>query len=404
MSDDEEQYSGEEEVEEEEVDEEENAPSKVVAEAAPEDASSEVDAASEVASEIAPEAAPDHSVSDVNEMLEATKAVEDTTPKLRRVDRTALKEQQQDDDADTMTEAEKAMMAAKKRHEEEQAAKIQDYEERRKQELHQVEQDLEVLKVRQIERKKQREIEEQEFAERRRQEDVRRRQEEEERKNRIDAQKRTKEEEKLKRQQMMAGGFITTSVGNKKKSRTAEQYAEAKRNYLTTVGNKPDTSSLLPNDLKAKIKTLYQRIMKLEADKYDLEKRHDRQDYDLKELNERQSQHARNTALARGVEVEEADGQTLPPKINISSKFDRRTDHRSYGDRREQFENPLQKADPSIAHGSGRPPTDWGRKQLEELENLRKNMEPFRYVEQVKAEGDAAKPPVDVIPLQIPTE
>lgn len=117
-------------------------------------------------------------------------------------------------------------------------------------------------------------------------------------------------------------------------------------------------SNLLPNDLKAKIKQLYQKILRLESDKYDLQQRHERQDYDLKEMTERQSQQARNKALAAGVEIEQLEtGAVRPPKVNVASKHDRQKDHRSYGERRDKFENPFEKPAPSIAHGSGRPPT-----------------------------------------------
>lgn len=49
-----------------------------------------------------------------------------------------------------------------------------------------------------------------------------------------------------------------------------------------TIVNRPiDISNLLPNDLKKKITQMHARIVKLEAEKYDLEKRHERQEYDV---------------------------------------------------------------------------------------------------------------------------
>lgn len=42
-----------------------------------------------------------------------------------------------------------------------------------------------------------------------------------------------------------------------------------------------DFSSLSGSELKIKLKELHQRICKLETDKYDLEKRHERQEYDV---------------------------------------------------------------------------------------------------------------------------
>ncbi|KAI6215194.1 hypothetical protein M3Y94_00356600 [Aphelenchoides besseyi] len=387
----EEQYSGEEEEYEEEEEEEEVQTPAVQETTEPEEtAQPTVDST--------PAAVP-----------ESDGHVEEA-PKLRRAPQTKHDEPEQ-----SLTEAEQAMLAAKQRHEQEEAARIIDYEQKRAQERDQVETELVELRQRQAERKKQREQDEAEFAARRRQDDERRRQQEEERKNRIEAEKTRREEEKLKRQQMMAGGFIgagsggtpgrnfvvtkkegSAQAGNsgteKKRGRTAEEIAEAKSNYMSIINRPVDVSNLLPNDLKAKIKQLHARIVKLEAEKYDLEKRQKNQEYDLKELQERESQRARNKALALGLEVEENEGRTLPPKINVASKFDRQ--------KKTIEATPINKP-PSIARGTAKPPSDWGRKANEELEALRKNLEGFRYVEQVQVEG--ARPPVEPKPLQLPS-
>lgn len=65
-----------------------------------------------------------------------------------------------------------------------------------------------------------------------------------------------------------------------KPQESASSRAEAKQAFLATI--KPlDTSNMLPNDLKDQIQKLYARIIRIEAEKYDLEKRHEGQEYDV---------------------------------------------------------------------------------------------------------------------------
>merc|ERR1711872_1144758 len=74
-----------------------------------------------------------------------------------------------------------------------------------------------------------------------------------------------------------------------------------------------------------------------ETEKYDLEERQKRQDYDLKELKEKQKAQLRQKALKKGLDPEALTGK-YPPKIRMYSKYERRTDTRTYEDRRKLYE------------------------------------------------------------------
>lgn len=181
---------------------------------------------------------------------------------------------------------------------------------------------------------------------------------------------------------------------------TKEQHEEGRKKHMAQFQEMPNFSGMEIGGLRIRIKDMHARIKKLEAARYDLEKRKERQDYDMKELAERQIQMHRNKALKKGLYPEEVGGSKHPPKMPTASKFDRQKDRRSYGDRRHLFESDKTRKPKSIFHGSARPPKEWGCRESEELEQLRKNMEPPKYVEAVKVEG--AKPPVPVIPVQMP--
>ncbi|CAJ0944128.1 unnamed protein product, partial [Mesorhabditis belari] len=332
-----------------------------------------------------------------------------------------------------MTEAEAAMLSAKRRHEKEAEAQLQDYEEKRKVDKAKEMEELRLLKEKCERRRSERKEEEEAFNERRRVIEENHRKQEEERKTNIEAERKRREEERRKKQQSMAGGgflgmdglengqdsnkkrnFVipskserrgsTLGIAGKKDTIDLEEKEKAKKAYLAAILRECDPRNLLVNDLKAKIKQLHARVVRLEAEKYDLERRQERQEYDLKELAERQKQQTRNKALRMGLNPDEESDLSHPPKVNVASKHDRQTDHRSYGDRRHLFESPFRPRKARLVHGSGRPPADWGRKNTEELENLRKHVEGaahHRYVEQSKVESSL---PMDPIPLQVPDE
>ena len=120
-------------------------------------------------------------------------------------------------------------------------------------------------------------------------------------------------------------------------SKTKEQLEEEKKIALS-IRIKPINLEMLDSDeLRSKANELFEIIVKLETDKYDYEQRSVTQDYELKELRERQKVQLRQKAVKKGLDPEAFTGKH-PPKIRMYSKYERRTDTRTYEDRQKLYE------------------------------------------------------------------
>jgi len=272
-------------------------------------------------------------------------------------------------DEKELSEAEKVMQEKKAKQEEDEADRLRAYEEQRRIDREKEEEELRQLKEKQERRRQEREEEEKLLAERRQQDEERRKQEEEERKKKQDAEKAKKEAEKQKRQQMqLSTGPLQIQkkekgqessfdkFGNIVRAKaemglTKEQHEEAKRRYLSEIVKPVNFDEIDTNSLKAKIKEMHQRMCRLEGDRYDLSQRHQRQEYDLKELNERQRQIARNKALKKGLDPNEAVSSRHPPKVPVISKYDRQIDRRTFRERKQLYD-----VDNAIPHFPNIPP------------------------------------------------
>jgi len=221
------------------------------------------------------------------------------------------------------------------------------------------EDDLKKLKEKQAKRKVARADEEKRMAERKKQEEERRVREIEEKKQRDIEEKRQRLEEAEKKRQLMMQALkdqsknkgpnftiqkkdpsATLSPAQLERNKTKEQLEEEKKISLSIRIKPLVVDGLSVEKLREKATELWDCIVKLETEKYDLEERQKRQDYDLKELKERQKQQLRHKALKKGLDPEALTGK-YPPKIQVASKYERRVDTRSYGDKKKLFEGGL---------------------------------------------------------------
>merc|ERR1719215_1967177 len=139
------------------------------------------------------------------------------------------------------------------------------------------------------------------------------------------------------KKQSTAGGSGGVTDARKEMSKTKEQLNEEMKMALSIKIKPLDLEGLDSDELKKKAGELFSVIVQLETDKYDYEQRKVTQDYELKELKERQKVQLRQKALKKGLDPEALTGKH-PPKIRMYSKYERRTDTRSYEDRKKLYE------------------------------------------------------------------
>merc|ERR1711970_942542 len=152
-------------------------------------------------------------------------------------------------------------------------------------------------------------------------------------------------EAEIKRQEMMLaaqkeGGKKSSGPAmdaRKEMSKTKEQVEEEMKISLSIRIKPLALDEMDSEELKNKANQIWNTIVSLETDKYDYEQRQLDQDYEFKELAERQKLQLRNKAIKKGLDPESFTG-AHPPTIHMFSKYERRTDTRTYGDRKKLYE------------------------------------------------------------------
>merc|ERR1712168_1341297 len=159
-----------------------------------------------------------------------------------------------------------------------------------------------------------------------------------------EAKKKAMEEAEIKRQEMLAaqkekGGKSQAPAMDARKelSKSKEQVEEEYRISLNIRLKPLQLDAMDSDELRNKARKIWESIVTLETDKYDYEQRKLDQEYEMKELKERQKLQMRNKAIKKGLDPEAFCG-AHPPRIHMSSKYERRTDTRTYGERKKLYE------------------------------------------------------------------
>merc|ERR1711936_1122516 len=202
------------------------------------------------------------------------------------------------------------------------------------------EEELKRLKEKQAKRKEIRAEQEKAMAKKKKEE------EDKLRKVEAETKKKQMEEAEIKRQEMLAaqkekGGGKKSSApamdAHKELAKSKEQVEEECKISLNIRIKPLPLNEMDSDELRAKAHQIWNTIVELETDKYDYEQRHKEQDYEFKELKERQKLQQRNKAIKKGLDPESFTG-AHPPKIHMFSKYERQVDSRTYVEKKKLYQ------------------------------------------------------------------
>merc|ERR1711994_1208089 len=212
------------------------------------------------------------------------------------------------------------------------------------------EEELKKLKEKQAKRKEIRAEQEKKLNQQKKEEEKLRQEENEKKAKEAEEKKKKLEEAEAQRKEMLeaqkagAGADKKKSVAGgaggdarREMTKTKEQLEEEKKIALSIRLKPLELDAMDSDELKAKATEIFNIIIQLETDKYDYEQRKLTQELDLKELKERQKAQLRQKALKKGLDPEALVGK-YPPIIRMYSKYERRTDTRTYDDRKKLYE------------------------------------------------------------------
>merc|ERR1712215_564180 len=220
------------------------------------------------------------------------------------------------------------------------------------------------------------------------------------------AKKKQMEEAEIKRQEMLAaqkekGGGKKSSApamdAHKELAKSKEQVEEECKISLHIRIKPLPLNEMDSDELRGKANQIWNLIVELETDKYDYEQRHMDQDYEFKELKERQKLQQRNKAIKKGLDPESFTG-AHPPKIHMFSKYERQVDSRTYVEKKKLYQGGAEILRSEAIEGA------WKEKLAEWEKRQKRKLPKWFGIRPGKKEGDPETPEGEEDAVEEPEE